>query len=103
MKTVTYLILFMCTFWVVVYAESYRKTAGDMYMENYAAQMRKQVGYSAAETRAEDYRARYEKCDEHHNCTDLTALAKNEAVKKDAEANVQPENGKSFIGMPVWQ
>ena len=103
MRTIVYLILFLCIFWFIVYAEAYRKTAMDMSMESYTAPMRKQAGYSAAEIRADDYRTRYERCDEHHNSTNLTALSKSEPVKKQPQAKAESGSVKPFFQVPVWQ
>lgn len=74
-----------------------------MYLESYAAAMRKQTGMSAAEIRAEDYRFLYEICDEHHNCTNQTAGSGKQMEKKEMKNETRPENMKPFMYVPVLQ
>ncbi len=80
MKTIVFLfiLLLLSVFVNGALAESYRKTTPDFYMESYSAQMRRQTAQNVADTRAEEYRSRYESCDEHHFCTNATAQAKTE-------------------------
>jgi len=102
MKTMTYLFVMMIGFTLNAYSEPFRKTNADMYTESYMAQMRRQTGLSAAEVRAENYRRLYEKCDEHHNCTNETTPVENQpqqATKMDSRV----ETVKPFIHVPLWQ
>ena len=99
MRTTIYLLIFLGIISAALFAESFRKTASDMYMESYAAQMRRQTGQSIAEIRTEEYRGLYEICDEHHNCTNATAGTENRAEK----TNRNIESAKTFMPTPVWQ
>lgn len=83
------LVLTLLTLALLFIAQAYRRTTADVYQESYRADMRRQTGMSAAEVRAEEYRSRYEICDKHHNCTDVTAGSAEEAVKP-------------FLSIPVW-
>ncbi len=94
-----FLFIGMLALALLVSAEaSYRKTISDMYMESYAAAMRRQTGMTAAEVRVEEYRSRYEICDEHHNCTNATAQS-----REQAKAESRPENVQPFLHVPIWQ
>ncbi len=58
---------------------------------------------SAAEVRAEEYRSRYEVCDEYHNCTNATAGSRKQTEKKEAKAESRPEGVQPFMHVPIWQ
>lgn len=76
MKKRVFLIVGFLVAAVFVLFESYHQTAADLYQESYAAQMRKQMGYSGiADDRAEQYRKLYEVCDKQHNCTSASGQA----------------------------
>ena len=99
-----FLFITMLAFMLLAFAEpSYRKTTSEMYQDSYAAAMRRQTGMSAAEIRAEEYRSRYEICDEHHNCNNQTADSAKRTEKKELKTNSGPENIKPFIHVPVRQ
>ena len=81
--------------------ESVGKTIADIYTQSYAAQMRNQMGgQSAAEIRAEEYQASYERCSEHHDCSNATVPLKPaaKAGKKGSSGTVNP-----FLLLPAWQ
>ena len=88
---------------LAIFEPSYRKTTSEMYVESYTAAMRRQTGMSAAEIRAEEYRFRYEICDEHYNCTNQTADSAKQTEKKELKTDNRPENIKPFIHVPIWQ
>ncbi len=77
----TALILFA----VLALGETFRRTTADMYTESYMAAMRRQTGMSIVEVRAKDYRSRYELCDEHHDCTNVTAGSSEEQRARRAQ------------------
>ena len=83
------------------HSEPFRKTAADMYAESYWAQMRRQTGLSSAEVRAENYRHLYEKCNEHHNCTNETA---GEEARPEQSRKMDSRTGtmNPFLYSPVW-
>ncbi len=102
MRTVTYFLIIMIGLTFSAYSESFRKTTSDIYMESYAAQMRRQTGQSIAELRAEEYRRIYEACDEHHNCANETAGEENRP-QQSRKMDSRPETMKPFIHVPLWQ
>ena len=100
-----FILLFISLLLLAVFgfAESYRKTTSDMYMESYVATMRRQTGNSAAEIRAEEYRNRYEICDDQHNCTNVMAGSPEEAKARKAEMKKDIQTVNPFLHMPIWQ
>ena len=84
------------------FAESYRKTTSDIYMESYVATMRRQTGVTAAEIRAEEYRNRYEICDEHHNCTNVTAGTPEEVKARRSEMEKDARTVSPFLHTEIF-
>lgn len=81
MKTLTFLLIALLAGPGPVFS-SMPRTSGDMYMESYAAAMRRQAMMSTADIRAGDYRAGTEAYDQHHNLRQLGELAlTNQAVR----------------------
>ena len=102
MRIMTCFFIIMTGLALNAYPESLRETTADRYMESYAAQMRRQTGSSAAEVRAENYRHLYEKCDEHHHCTNKTA-GEEARPKQSRKIDSRPETVKPFIHVFMWQ
>ncbi len=102
MRTMTYFFIMMIGLTLNAYLEPLRKTTSDMYTESYRVQMRRQTGLSAAEVRAENYRRLYEKCDQHHNCTNETA-GEEARPEQSRKMDSRPETVKPFIHIPLWQ
>ncbi len=103
MKTVNCLLILMVTASPSVFSENFGKTRGDIYTDSYAAQMRNQMrSQSAAEIRAGEYRARYDRCDEHHLCENVTAVPVKQSSgtleKQEPADAVNP-----FLFTPAWQ
>lgn len=88
----------------VVWAESYRRTAADLYQDSYAAQMRKQMGYSDAnDIRAEQYRTLYEQYDAQHNPVKPAGPPNGGSVEEKTKAESQAQTVKPFLHVPIWQ
>ncbi len=89
MKTIIYLLTFLAVGSWAVSAAVPAKTAGGIYTESYAAQMRNQMkSNNSAEIRAKEYDARYERCDEAHRC---------------GENQEKAEPLNPFLLTPAWQ
>ncbi len=101
MKTQVFLLVGLCVFALSALGGSYRETTGDMYMESYMTEMRRQGGMTVAEIRAAEYRSRYEVCDEHHSCINVTANTEKKPVETKAEETDRATPVK-FIPVPVW-
>lgn len=76
MRLLAWLLLLLMTVQLTGWAETSRRTMGDMYMESYSSATSKYLASGAGEIRAEAYRSRYEQCDADHNCSNRTAAAK---------------------------
>ena len=103
MKTCVYLILLMDFVAAVGYAGDYRRMTSDMYRDSYEASMRRMVGVSAAETRAGEYRGRYEICDADHICTNATSGAPVLEIRKPHNKLDRLEKKDSiYVPQPIW-
>ncbi len=101
MKNLIFLSIILSSLSVLAFAESYRETTSGMHMESYMAMMRRQTGASTAEIQADEYRSRYEICDEHHNCTNVTAgTTVRPAEKHHGKDQIEPV--RPFVHVPVW-
>ncbi len=101
MKMLTFLFLFLVVLPKNIAVESTAtKVPTDMYRQSYAAYMQKQMGVTAAEIRAAEYRARYEYCDQDHRCGNETAAGKKEVPKEIAESDV--EKWFTLWQNPMW-
>ena len=73
MKTVTYLVIMFLALQFNAFAETFRRTSSDIYVESYSSQMKNHLANFPTQYRADEYRARYEICDSHHECVNETA------------------------------
>ncbi len=104
MRNWVFLLTGLLVFSGIAFTESYRKTASDVYTESYTAAMRRQTGGRAVEFWADQYRSMYEICDEHHNCTNVTAGegAAERSADTARSQKQQADSMKPFIHVPVW-
>lgn len=100
MKNMTLFLMMVAVLSVLVVAEAYRRTTSDMYRDSYMATMRRQSGAGSAEMRADQYRSMYDVCDEHHNCSNVTAGALVQPVEEARRNQVEPV--KPFAHASVW-
>ncbi len=101
MKNFILWVLLVLALGTVVFAESYRRTATDIYRESFEVQMRKQLGtVDVAGIRARQYREMIELnqvCDEHHNCSNDTEQARRAMRERDVRSMPHP-----VLNAPVW-
>ncbi len=102
MKKILFLTLGLFVFSVVVFADSYRTTASDLYIAGYNAQMREHREFGTEQARAEAYRERLETCDAHHNCGVTEAKPAAPAREKKHAESRSGEGVDNLLVIPIW-
>ncbi len=83
---------------LMVSADTMRKTTGDFFMESYSSQIKKHLASrTAADYRAAEYQAQYEKCGPHHDCVNQTAAGLTAAKTEEAKREFP------FAAARLWQ
>lgn len=102
MKKLIFLTLGLFVFSLVVFADSYRTTASDLYMAGYNAQMREHRDFGTEQARAQEYRERLEICDAHHNCGVTEAKPAAPARDKKQVETWTGEGADNLLVIPIW-
>lgn len=99
-----YLIIFMTLFAVAAFAESYRRTTDDMYMDSYRAIIAERDARARIAAEQAKHGITIEICDEHHNCVKVNSLEpqKIEQELRRLEQNRESAKSRTFPLAPVF-